>query len=174
MNITARELNEQLQSAERPVLIDVRTPAEFAEVHIAGAHSLPLGRLSADQALALLGQAPRGVFVCLSGKRSGQACEKLQQIAAGRFATLEGGLETWQRLGLPVEKGATGRLPIMRQVQLIAGSLVLTGSLLALFVDIRWAWLPAMVGTGLTLAGTTGFCGMALLLARMPWNKVRS
>jgi hypothetical protein len=62
-------------------------------------------------------------------------------------------------------------LPLMRQVQLVAGLLVLIGTGLAYFVNPGFLGLTGFVGAGLTLAGSTGFCGMAELLAKMPWNR---
>jgi hypothetical protein len=59
----------------------------------------------------------------------------------------------------------------MRQVQIVVGSLSAAGSLLALAVDSWFAVLPLFLGCGLVFAGITGKCGMALLLARMPWNR---
>ena len=51
-----------------------------------------------------------------------------------------------------------------------AGGMVLLGLVLSL-VWPQWLWLSAFVGAGLVFAGVTGFCGLGLLLARMPWNK---
>jgi hypothetical protein len=59
----------------------------------------------------------------------------------------------------------------MRQVQLVVGPAVLAAVLLSFWVDQRIAWVAAFFGAGLTLAGTTGFCPLAELLAAMPWNK---
>jgi hypothetical protein len=48
---------------------------------------------------------------------------------------------------------------------------VLTGVVLGLFVSPGFFGLSAFVGAGLTFAGATGWCGMAKLLAVMPWNR---
>jgi hypothetical protein len=61
----------------------------------------------------------------------------------------------------------------MRQVQVVVGPLALTGSLLAVTLNPLWAILPAVIGAGLTVAGITGFCGMAKLLGLMPLNRAR-
>ena len=61
----------------------------------------------------------------------------------------------------------------MRQVQIAAGSLVLLGLILSQTVAPAWILLCWFVGAGLTFAGLSGFCGMARLLALMPWNRVR-
>jgi hypothetical protein len=76
----------------------------------------------------------------------------------------------WRRAGLPVREGRK-RLPVDRQVQLIAGTAVLAGVALGTLVSPWFLALAAFVGAGLTFAGATGTCGMALLLMKLPWNR---
>jgi hypothetical protein len=73
--------------------------------------------------------------------------------------------------GLPVNRGESKVLPLMRQVQIAVGLVSAVGAALALGVDPRFAIVPLVMGCGLLFAGVTGFCGLALLLAKMPWNK---
>lgn len=149
-------------------IIDVREPAEFASAHIPGARSLPLGQL---RSVALAPQPGRKLLmVCASGRRSSMACEHVAQAGHEVFS-LAGGLSAWEQAGGAVERGARKVIPLERQVMAIAGSLVLAGVLLSLFVHPWFLGLAAFVGAGLTVAGLTGFCGMALLLARAPWNQ---
>jgi Protein of unknown function (DUF2892) len=56
-------------------------------------------------------------------------------------------------------------------VRIVAGSLVLIGVLLGWFVHRGFFGLSAFVGAGLVIAGIADFCGMGLLLAKLPWNK---
>jgi hypothetical protein len=63
------------------------------------------------------------------------------------------------------------RLPVDRQVQLIAGTMVLIGVTLGTLVNPWFLVIAAFFGAGLTFAGATGTCGLALLLLRMPWNR---
>ena len=63
-------------------------------------------------------------------------------------------------------------LPLMRQVQIVAGILILLGVALGYAFNSGFFLLSAFVGAGLTFAGITGFCGMARLLALMPWNRL--
>ena len=91
----------------------------------------------------------------------------------GQAYQLEGGLQAWKRAGLPVIADRKAPLPIMRQVQIVAGSLVLLGIVLAVLVSPWFMALSAFVGAGLIVAGITGFCGMANLLLHMPWNRSR-
>ena len=85
---------------------------------------------------------------------------------------VEGGTLAWDQAGLPVSRGRKV-ISLERQVRIAAGLLVLTGAVLALTVHPWWAGLSAFVGAGLMFAGITDTCGMALMLARMPWNQVR-
>ncbi len=76
----------------------------------------------------------------------------------------------WEQAGLSVTRGKKA-ISLERQVRIAAGLLVLIGVGLS-FVHPYWIGLSAFVGAGLTFAGITDTCGMGLLLARMPWNKV--
>lgn len=149
--------------------INVCTPAEYKEKHIEGVRSVPLDEID-SRAGEFAGK--QTVYVhCRSGKRAGQAIEKL--LAAGVTAELvnvEGGILAWDEAGLPT-KSLTKRMPLMRQVLLTAGLLILSGFVLAATVNPYFLAIPVFVGCGLTFAGATGWCGMSFLLARMPWNK---
>jgi rhodanese-related sulfurtransferase len=165
--ITAQALALELERGQISV-INVREPMEFAGGHIAGSLNVPLSRL-ADAAL------PAGalVLVCQSGNRSRRACQLLRQRQwQQRLMDLEGGIPAWQQAGLPLHRHHGAPMPLMRQVQIAAGSLVLLGLILSRTVAPAWIALTGFVGLGLTFAGLTGFCGMARLLAVMPWNRV--
>lgn len=166
--VTVTELNARLSKGERFQLIDVRSPQEYAEGHVPGAMNLPM-----DQAEARIDDLQRQdpvILICQSGRRAGMTCELLKAHHNG-LVVLEGGTKAWMDASLPVVKTASTRLPLMRQVQIGAGSLTLLGTLLSLFVSKGWIGLAIFVGSGLLLAGTTGFCGMAILLEKMPWNR---
>ena len=167
VRLTAQELARQLESGAIGV-IDVREPMEFAGGHIAGSLNVPLARL-ADTPL------PEGplVLVCQSGNRSLQGCRRLLDRQPGRLLLdLDGGIPAWQQAGLPLLRQANAPLPLMRQVQIAAGSLVLLGLILSNTVAPAWIALTWFVGAGLCFAGISGFCGMARLLAAMPWNRM--
>jgi rhodanese-related sulfurtransferase len=164
--ISAQALADQLTD-QRVTVIDVREPLEYASGHIAGSLNVPLGRLGAMP-------LPSGplVLVCQSGKRSAQALTRLQELGhPGPLADLRGGLSTWQHAALPLRKLKGAPLPLMGQVQIAAGGLVLLGLILSVTVAPAWILLTWFVGAGLLFAGLSGFCGMARLLALMPWNK---
>ncbi len=160
---------ERLRSGQA-VLIDVREADEFARRHVPGALSRPLSRFGRE-ALPALGGTDI-VFTCRSGMRTGASCAQLAAAAPGPAYVLAGGIDAWARAGLPVLTNAKAPLEMMRQVQIVAGSLVLLGVLLGFLVAPAWFGLAAFVGAGLTFAGVSGFCGMARLLALMPWNRV--
>jgi rhodanese-related sulfurtransferase len=166
--ISAHDLADQV-AGQRVTVIDVREPMEYAGGHIAGSLNVPLSRLTQ----ADLPQGPL-VLVCQSGNRSQQGLrELLQRGHRHPLSDLEGGIPAWQQAGLPMHKLRNAPLPLMRQVQIAAGSLVLLGLILGTWVAQPWILLSWFVGAGLVFAGTTGFCGMARLLAAMPWNRVR-
>ena len=158
-------------------LIDVRTPAEFGEVHVDFAHNIPLDRLDAQAVTSLAGAGPI-YFVCKSGTRSQKACEKLLAAGLKDVVSVEGGTVACEAAGVPVVRGHKV-MSLERQVRIAAGSLVAVGAALAAFgpdAPVNWkvigAGLAGFVGCGLVFAGITDTCGMAMLIARMPWNQV--
>ena len=146
---------------------DVRGADEFARARVPGAENRPLDTLHGEP---IPGDKPT-VFMCRSGMRTGANAEKLAGCCGGEAYILEGGLDAWRAAGLPVAEDRSQPLELMRQVQIAAGSLILLGALLGWLVSPLWFGLSALVGAGLLFAGTTGWCGMATLLARMPWNR---
>ncbi len=153
---------------DRAILVDVREADEYAREHVPGARLHALSRFDP-------GRLPRDpgkimVLMCNSGNRSRQAAGGLVAYHE-ELAHLAGGIQAWKRAGLRVEANPAAPLPIMRQVQIAAGSLVLLGLLLAALLSPWFALLSAFVGAGLIVAGVTGFCGMAELLQRLPYNR---
>ena len=113
------------------------------------------------------------MLVCQSGNRSAQGLNRLLDRGYPHpLADLAGGLPSWQQTGYPLRKLKNAPLPLMRQVQIAAGSLILLGLILSHVAAPGWIALTWFVGAGLTFAGVSGFCGMARLLAVMPWNRV--
>jgi rhodanese-related sulfurtransferase len=166
--LSPERLAERLQSGSA-VLVDIRESDEFARRRIKGAISRPLSGLEA----AHLKIAPHQevVFACRSGLRTQANCDRLAATVEGPAFVLDGGLDAWAAAGLPVEVDRGQPLELMRQVQIGAGGLVLTGVALGFLVHPAYFGLAAFVGAGLTIAGATGFCGMARLLRLAPWNR---
>jgi rhodanese-related sulfurtransferase len=154
------------------VLIDIREADEHARERIPGARHHALSRINAES------PARPGddvlVFHCRSGARTKGNTARLSATSRNcETYILEGGLDAWKKAGLPVTLDRSQPIDIMRQVQIVAGSLVLIGVLLGTFLAPEFYALSGFVGAGLLFAGTTGFCGMAHLLAWMPWNRQR-
>ncbi len=173
MKIQSNELLQATRSGGKIALIDVRTPVEHDEMRISGSLLMPLDRLEPAAVKSISATTERCVLICRSGRRAEQAYGKLRAAGCEKLVILEGGVLAWESAGLPLERGARKVLPLMRQVQLVIGLLALTGSVLALAVDKNFALIPAILGAGLTMAGSTGWCGLAILLSKMPWNRVR-
>lgn len=152
------------------VLVDVREPFEHAAERIEGAVHVPLGSLD-PAALCRQHKGKRLVFHCAGGKRSAKACAAFTEARGEQACHLAGGIEAWKNAGLPTLKPAKAGLPVMRQVQITAGALVVIGLALGWLVAPAFFLLSAFVGLGLMFAGISGWCGMAKLLALMPWNK---
>ncbi len=152
------------------VLVDIREADEHARERIPGARHHALSRIDAETPVRAGDDVL--VFHCRSGARTKGNAGKLA-AAAGQCQTyvLEGGIDAWRKAGLPVALDRKQPIEIMRQVQIAAGSLVLIGVLLGAFVAPGFYALSGFVGAGLLFAGVTGFCGMANMLALMPWNR---
>jgi rhodanese-related sulfurtransferase len=175
--VSPQQLMELSNRGERINLIDVRTPAEFGEVHVDFARNVPLDRLDPKQIAADHAQHAGPIyFVCRSGGRSKTACEQMIAAGVNDVISVEGGTTACDAAGLPVVRGKKA-MSLERQVRIAAGSLVAIGAVLAAFgPDPLWrtigAGLAGFVGCGLVFAGITDTCGMAMLIGRMPWNQV--
>ncbi len=152
---------------EGAILVDVREADERAREFVPGARHHALSRLSAIDAAG----AKAVIFHCRSGARTAANAGRLAGAAGCDAYILKGGLEAWKKAGLPVETDTRQPIEIMRQVQIVAGGLVLLGVALGVWVAPAFLGLSAIVGAGLMFAGISGWCGMAKLLAVMPWNR---
>jgi rhodanese-related sulfurtransferase len=163
---------EQLKPAlPHADLIDVRTPAEYREIHVRGAHLIPLTHLSVEAVRDSRPSDAEGptYVVCQSGVRAGKAVATL--TAAGHEAVVvAGGTDACIAAGLPVVRGQAA-MSLERQVRIAAGSLVVIGVSLGVLVSPWWLLLAGFVGAGLIFAGVTNTCGMGMLLAKLPWNR---
>lgn len=149
--------------------INVCTPVEYKERHIEGVRNIPLDKIKGKT--EELQDKQRIYIHCNSGNRSQQAIEALKNALPGvELINVTGGLQAWEEAEYPVNSLSQG-LPLMRQVQLSAGSLILIGMVLSFTINSWFLIVPLIVGAGLTVAGATGWCGMAMLLSKMPWNR---
>jgi rhodanese-related sulfurtransferase len=172
--ITPQSLAALGKDGRKIDLLDVRTPAEYRELHASGTRNVPLDQLDPVVVMrARNGSKGEPLYViCRSGSRGRQACEKFLAAGFPNVVNVEGGTLAWAACGLPVVRGQQV-ISLERQVRMAAGSLVLLGALLGWLLHPVFVALSAFVGAGLVYAGVTDTCGMGLLLARMPWNRVK-
>lgn len=161
-------LQERLKGGTAQV-VDVRTGAEWRSGHIGEALHLPLDVILGGQLPDVPADGREMVIVCQSGVRAAKAQTFLQEKGIGADV-LDGGMNAWAEAGLPQAKEANA-VSLVRQVQMIVGLLNILGVVLGLGVSLWWLVIPVFAGAGLLIAGVTGTCGLALLLARLPWNR---
>jgi rhodanese-related sulfurtransferase len=154
------------------VLIDIRGADEYAREHILGARLAPLDAFDTHDFDRERASGKAAIFHCQTGRRTAANAARLIATGFKETYVIEGGLSGWRAAGLPSHIDRSRPIELQRQVQIAAGSLVVTGVVLAALVSPWFALLSAFVGGGLVFAGATGTCGMARLLMRMPWNRV--
>ena len=162
------------RTASDPVYIDVRTPQEFENVHIAGSRNIPLPDLHTyvDE-LKTLSQERSLMLVCRTQNRVKIAYEYLTNNGLTNCEILDGGITKWVDQGKPVIKGQQ-RISLEGQVRAIAGGLILIGVALGFTVHSGFFVLPAIVGAGLLHAGLTDSCLMGMVLSKLPMNRIRN
>ena len=172
--VSPMQVFSRIKNGEKIHLVDVRSSGEFNAVHAKGAILCPFDALNPRQLAQQLGLSSSSTtaLLCASGNRAKKAAEKFFSESIPHCLVVEGGTQAWEVAGLPVTKGI-GVISIERQVRIGAGTMVLAGVLLGHYVHPGWYFLSGFIGCGLIFAGTTDWCGMGLLLAKMPWNQVK-
>lgn len=150
------------------MLIDVRSAGEFDGLHATPAVHIPLEQITRPETVSRL-NGKKILCICQSGARGKQAVATLLRHGLTDVVNVEGGTAAWHKANLPVIKGASS-VSLERQVRIAAGALVFLGCLAGLGVSPYFFGVPLFVGAGLVFSGVTDTCGMALLLARCPWN----
>lgn len=167
-SIPPNDLQERILRNEPVQVIDVREFPEYASGRIRSAKLVPLGQLE-SRANELDRRIPL-VCVCRSGKRSAQAVKILSRLGFNDVRQLEGGMETWKNMGLPLTRDARAPWSLERQVRFVQGLLVVAG----LALSLRWpaavilAWF---IGVGMMFTAVIDWCGLGTLMAKAPWNK---
>lgn len=159
----------QQHMAQGALLVDIRPADEHAREHIAQALNLPADQLGKKHE-ALQG-ASAVIFHCRSGNRTQLSAQTLKACADCETYVLEGGLDAWKKAGLPVVADTSQPLELQRQVQIAAGSMIVLGTVLGATVAPSFYVVPGLIGAGLIFAGVSGFCGLARVLMKMPWNR---
>lgn len=157
--------------------VDLRTAAEVESECIEGCISLPVQELNRETFESVLEAVEHNDgpvhLLCQSGKRAEMAVDKLRGLTDHELVIIEGGLNAAKLAGANIFVGEGKVISLERQVRIVAGSLVVFGILLGSIVHPAFYGLSAFVGAGLLFAGVTDTCGMALTLAKMPWNSGR-
>lgn len=95
---------KQAKADTTAIILDVRTPGEYKEEHLAGAQQLDFLNTSVfDAGIKLLDKSHTYYVYCRSGKRSHNACIKMKKQGFKVF-DMEGGILNWKRLEMPTTK----------------------------------------------------------------------
>lgn len=153
------------------LLLDVRTRGEFAYEFIEGSECDPLSGFDAGAWAAKLDGSRRCVVVCQGGIRAKQAAGQLEAAGAKNVVVLEGGVNAWKAAGKECRRGERRVLPLDRQVRIATGMIVVAGVVLGAAVNPLWYLLAGGMGAGMIFAGVTNWCGLAIVVSKMPWNE---
>ena len=85
------------------MVLDIRTPEEFAAGHIAGATNINFRAADFEKAIAALDKNQTYVLHCASGNRSTQSLPTFSKLEFKSVCHLDGGIKAWQKATLPVE-----------------------------------------------------------------------
>lgn len=176
INISVKELYDLLKEKRPIFLVDVRECSEHRREHVAEAKLYPNSSL--DPRTVVEAADGKNLYImCASGGRSAAAAQRILEFIhsspqyKNKVYNVSGGMSSWRGEKFPVIENRQAPLPVIRQVHIIASSLILTGSLLGRFYNPNFFFLSAFVGCGLMVSGVTGFCGMAMILQKLPYNK---
>ncbi len=166
--ISSKQAYDKLKEPNS-ILLDVRTEPELKEmsVELENIKHVPLQSLASS--IESLSTDDSYYILCRSGHRATMAAMQLIQKGFTKLTVIEGGITSWNKAKLPVRKTDTA-ISLERQIRIIAGCLVLIGSLLSL-VSLWFIVIPLFVASGLVFAGITNNCLMGLLLMKLPYNK---
>jgi len=154
------------------LIIDVRERDEFKNEYIKDSINVPLSELICQASGIIKHYKGKKILImCKSGIRAEIAKNELLKL--DKDLSLEvfiGGIDNWKIKGNETVYQKFS-IPIIRQVLITAGSFILIFTLLAVFINLNFIYLTFFMSLGLIFAGITGFCGLAILLEKMPWNK---
>ncbi len=168
--VGARDALERARSGGASSILDIRMSAEVVAEHVAGSRFIPLDELGTRLDDVRATPAPR-LILCRTGNRAETARKLLEAAGIRGLSVIEGGIEAYRSAGGETVVGAK-RMSLERQVRIAAGLLVLLGVGVGFFVHPIGYALSAFIGAGLVFAGATDQCGMAMVLAKLPWNNV--
>lgn len=174
--ISATKLKDIIETGNQPSIIDVRTAAEVASLSLEGSAHFPLQDLNCADVKTYLreqGHDPEHpvYLLCASGQRASRAAEHLKNELDCPLVIIEGGISALSAAGISTQQGTGNTISLERQVRIASGGLIVLGVILGSLVNPWFYAIAALVGAGLALAGITNSCALAMLLARMPWNR---
>jgi len=102
-HITAADLAQRLRKPSAPLILDVRSPREYAAGHVPGAVNIPHTELAGRLAELGIGKSDEVVVYCLGGQRASLAEQVLAKAGYTRVLDLEGQMRAWQQRGYPTE-----------------------------------------------------------------------
>ena len=155
------------------VIVDVRTPGEFEEVHIPGSRNIPLTDLK--KYLPELGEIAKNqelTLVCRTQNRVKLAYDQLVTHGVSNCRILEGGVSEWVAEGKPIVRGRKS-ISLEGQVRMAAGTFIVIGVLLGVLLSPWLLVIPVAVGVGLIHAGWTDSCPMGMVLGKLPFNRMK-
>ncbi len=174
-HISPQELHAMQSQGQKLEFIDVRSPIEYQSGHVLGTQLLPLDQLTPESLTQQLktpgaGQETPLYITCKGGFRAQQAASRLHDAGYQNLVLLEGGLDAWEKAGLPVKR-SDKMISLERQVQIAIGTLLLLKVFFGFTIHELFFVGGALIGAGLIVAGITRWCGIARLIAQLPWNR---
>jgi rhodanese-related sulfurtransferase len=151
-------------------IVDVREPDEHRREHVAGAALFPSSIFSVS-GFPASDRGRQTLVMCRSGGRARKVVEALHAAGRADARVIDGGIVAWMQAGLPAVRDVAAPLPLMRQVMITVGAMLLGLTALVVLVS---PWFLAAIGAvaaGLLFSGLTGICALATVLSRMPWNR---
>jgi rhodanese-related sulfurtransferase len=168
--ISVEQLKYKMDSTEKVQLVDVREAVEYHIENVAGFILAPLSQFS--DSMKKIDGTQHAYIMCKSGSRAAEFGEKLKKAGYDNFSIVEGGITAWINSGYDSIKSTSKVWSLERQVRVSAGFLICLGAILSIVLHTHLIFISVFVGVGLMFSGITDTCGMALMLAKMPWNKV--
>ena len=165
--IDAQQVKERMDSGNWQ-LLDVRGTDEYKAVRIEPSVNIPLDSIGSQ--MGRLAGDTQWIVSCRSGMRATKAAEMMQASGLQNMCVAKESMNGWVKNKFPVIREKVP-MSLERQVRAVAGSFVVIGTLLAVFVSRWFLVIPLFVGCGLIFAGLTNSCMMGEMLMKLPYNK---
>ncbi|RIW17291.1 rhodanese-like domain-containing protein [Algoriphagus lacus] len=104
INVISIAKFEKMATKKKNMVVDVRTPEEVAEGHLAGSVNINFLGEGFQQEISKLNKNKTYLLYCKSGNRTRKAADQMQKAGFKHVYMLEGGITAWNAAGKPVEK----------------------------------------------------------------------